>query len=122
MKPYESTELIRLGTYAPMVRMVDGPITLNSTGKKIRLLDQRTVARVNMLNQLPGRLHELYSGKACIKQPNQEVLRKTRKCLLVGQGENAQLIQEIYDTGIVEPVRAEPIEINGFLASRKTEV
>lgn len=88
--------------------MTERPVPLDPTWTIIGLPDPETAASVDMWDLLPHRLQELCTGKECLKELDQEVLRKTRKCPLVRQGEYAQLIQKHYDTAIVELVGEEP--------------
>lgn len=83
------------GAYDPMVRWTEGLVSSDPTDKKIGLPDPGTTESVYMLNVLPGRIRELYSGKAYLKEQDSYTLRKTRKCLPVGQGEYTQLIEKL---------------------------
>lgn len=98
-----------------MVWATEVPIPLHPTGKKIGLPEPRTAASVEMLKLLSGGIRELYSRKSCLEEPDQEELNKTRKYILVKEGEYAQLIQKLCDTGIVELFLDKPEKINGIL-------
>lgn len=54
-------------------------------------------------------------------EPDQEVLKKIRKRILVKEGEYAQLIQRLYDTGMVELVCKKAKEMNGLFGVQEDE-
>lgn len=76
-KPCQSSERMEPGTYAPVVRPTDKPISLNPTGKKTGLSELGTTASVDMSKLLPGRFRELYNRTARLEHPGQEELSKT---------------------------------------------
>lgn len=119
MKPCESAEQIGCRTYAPTLKKTEGPIPLDANSKRIGIRNAVTTENVDILELPPCRLRELYSSKACLKKPRQETQRKTRKCLLVREGEYAQLGQKLYDTEIVEVVQEEPKKIIGLFGVPK---
>lgn len=95
-----------------MARTAERRISLDPTGKKIGIPEPQTAASVVMLELLLGRLRKLYSGKACLRESEQEALINSRKCLLVREGEYVQLKQKLYDKGIMEFVCEKRKEIN----------
>lgn len=58
-------------------------IQLDPTGKRIGLPDTGTTAIVDLLELLAGKPRKQQSSRACLKEPNQESLRETGKCLLL---------------------------------------
>lgn len=79
LKCFESAECIGLWTYAPMVRTIERPISLDPSGKKIGLTESGTAVSVKGLKLLSSGLRELYCGTACLREPDQEALNKPEK-------------------------------------------
>lgn len=121
LKLCESAERIGLWTYGLMVKMTERPISWDLTGKKIGFAEPGTVASAHMLKLLPGRLRGLYSEKGCLKEPEQEVFIKVRKCLLVKEGKYAQLIQSCLTQELSSLFAKSGKKSKGYLASRKTD-
>lgn len=93
LKPRESAEWIRLGTYAPIVTTTDRPIPLDPKVKKVGLPESETAESMDMLELLLGRLQELYGGKAFPRESDQKDFNMARKYVLVRETQYAQLIR-----------------------------
>lgn len=70
MNRCETAKRIGLGTYAPMDWTTEIAIQIELTGKKTGPSEPGNAASLDMLKLLLGTLHELYSGKACIEEPD----------------------------------------------------
>lgn len=69
MELCESTELIRLKTYAPVVKNTERPVPLNPTGKRVGLSEPGDAGSANILEMLPDMPGKLYKGKVCLIVP-----------------------------------------------------
>lgn len=72
-----------------------------------------------MLKLLPSRLWELYRRELCIRKPDQEALKNTKKCPFVRKGEYAKLIMRLREAGIVDLVHEKSTEISGLFGVAK---
>lgn len=75
-----SADRIVVETFAPMVRATKVPILFNLNGKN-RAFWASTAASVERQKLLPGRLPELYRGKAFLREPVWEALKNTKNFL-----------------------------------------
>lgn len=105
-----------------MVRATERSVPLDQTDKKIGLPEPAVAGSLDIRKLLPGRFRDLFKGIVCVKVPDQKALRKARKSLLVKEGQYMQLIQKLYDTGIVEIFREKPEKSTGRSAYRRTAV
>lgn len=83
MKPSVSVQRIVFGANPSLVRATKDPNPLDPARNNIGLPEPETVAGVDMVKLLQGRIWELYSAKACLKEPDYEAVYKTKKRLPV---------------------------------------
>lgn len=67
------------------MRVTEEPISMDRTGEKFEPLAFGTAASVDIFELLIGMLRELYCGKECLREPNQEVLKRIIKHVFVRQ-------------------------------------
>lgn len=70
-----------------MVKATERPVLLHMNGKKIGLPEPETTEIVDVQRLHLGRLRGLFIGNACLREPDQEMLIKTKTCLLMSEGE-----------------------------------
>lgn len=63
-----------------MVSAIEGPISVDLTGKKTALAWLVTAKNVDMQKLLPDRFRGLYSENVYFMEPDHKVLRKTKRC------------------------------------------
>lgn len=77
----ESVKQIVLWIYAAMVRSTKILIPFDQDAKKAALTELSAITCRETLKLHPGRLRELYRGKAYLREPDQTALDMTKRCL-----------------------------------------
>lgn len=82
LKPCESADRIELGIDALIVRVTEGPILLDPSGKKIGPPERDTTASIVVRKLLPGMLQEWYCGKVRPHDPDHKALKRPKVAFL----------------------------------------
>lgn len=104
-----------------MIRITETPFPLDAAGKKIGLPEPEATENVEVLEYLPDRPGDLDGGERCPRQQGTEALSETIKSFQLREEEYEQMIQALYDTGVVQVVRDKPKELNGLFVVPKKE-
>lgn len=120
LEPRDSVAWPRVEGYASMVK--EGRIPFPVDPKFVSLPEGEIGGSVNMCAEPPVHMHEYYTSGDTLREPEQASLYKTKRCLMVKDGQRWQvceLVKSPLDERVVELVNEEPVKINGLFAAEK---